>query len=594
MLQNNNMLEKLTKEQKKFLTAEGKVVVKACPGSGKTHTVAHKLLSYVNNWKDYHRGVAVLSFTNVASNEIYEKTRTIYGSVGNIGYPHFVGTVDSFIDEFIVLRYGHLHTVGKVRPRISLYDSWKIPYRYWRRECRSNGCVDSIEKFYYGIDGKFYKGNKLVDCELRKARMLPCQQYKRLLKEKDIIFQNETALFAYQLLKRFPNVAAAIAERFPIIIIDEVQDTSINQMAVFDLLSNAGVESIFLVGDPDQAIYEWRNANPECFIEKIEDSSWKTIELTGNFRSSQNICNVTSFFSASLNGISSNKAVGLWKDEKEKPILLLTKKNPESEIIDYFLDKCSAMGIEKSPQNIAILTRGRIHSDTDITGLWKSKEIELFANAAYEWQVGSRKKAYQEASKASYNMIFSEDVDEYIMKQKICEYTDEDLWKDYIIDILVNMPSIEIGIAKWVNEFMDSYCSISAKYNYTASPDKELQNVFKIKQRDSKIPCFKQIPLRKYFEKKEEDNYTRASIHGVKGESYDAVLIYIKSHSGNTIYPKLLMEGSLNQEMMRIAYVAMTRPRRLLMIAMPDTKGIETCERFSEKLWNYEHLEDNS
>ena len=40
------MKEQLTEEQKKFLTAEGKVVVKACPGSGKTYSVAHKLLSY--------------------------------------------------------------------------------------------------------------------------------------------------------------------------------------------------------------------------------------------------------------------------------------------------------------------------------------------------------------------------------------------------------------------------------------------------------------------------------------------------------------------------------------------------------------------
>lgn len=585
------MVEKMTEEQKKFLSAEGKVIVKACPGSGKTYTVAHKLLSYVDNWKDYHRGVAVLSFTNVASNEIYEKAQTIHGSLGKLGYPHFIGTVDSFIDEFIVLRYGHLHTVGKVRPRIALSDNWKIPYKYWRTECHKNGCVDCIEKFYYGIDGKFYKGNEQVTCDCRNARALPCQQYKRMLSDRDIVFQNETALFAYQLLKKYPSVAAAIAERFPIIIIDEAQDTSINQMAVFELLSNSGMESMFLVGDPDQAIYEWRNANPECFIRKLKDPKWKTLELAGNFRSSQNICNVTSFFSSSLEGKSSNKAIGDWKNENENPILLLTKKNSEDEIINYFLDKCSKMGIEISPKTVAVLTRGRIYSDTDITGLWKSKEIELFAKAAYEWKMGSRKKAYQEASKASYHMIFNEDVDEYIMKQKIHEYTDVDLWKDYVIDILADMPDIEIGIAEWADKFLVIYCSISAKHGYTISSEKAPKSVFMIKRSDKQTPHFKQIPLRKYFEKKKVDKYTRSSIHGVKGESYDAVLIHIRSRSGNTIYPKLLMQGNLDQEMMRIAYVAMTRPRRLLMIAMPDTKGINTCGRFSEEMWNYEELE---
>ena len=49
-------------------------------------------------------------------------------------------------------------------------------------------------------------------------------------------------------------VASAIAERFPVIIIDEAQDTSVNQMAVFDLLSKSGVKSMFLVGDADQSM----------------------------------------------------------------------------------------------------------------------------------------------------------------------------------------------------------------------------------------------------------------------------------------------------------------------------------------------------
>lgn len=53
------------------------------------------------------------------------------------------------------------------------------------------------------------------------------------------------------------------------------------------------------------------------------------------------------------------------------------------------------------------------------------------------------------------------------------------------------------------------------------------------------------------------------------------------------------MEGPLNQELMRLAYVAMTRPKRLLMLAMPDTKGIKNCGRFSEELWEYEVLESS-
>lgn len=411
-----------------------------------------------------------------------------------------------------------------------------------------------------------------------------------MLFNKGIIFQNEAAGFAYQILNKYPEIAKAVAQRFPIIIIDEVQDTSATQMAVFDLLAESGMKSMFLVGDPDQSIYEWRNANPECMIQKIEAPNWRKIGFTGNFRSSQNICNATSFFSASLMGKKQSIALGAYKDEAEKPVLLLTDESDEERVIDYFLDKCTKMGITISSENVAVLTRGRIYSETQIVDLWKSKEINSFAKAAYEWTFGSRRKTYREVSKAAFNLIFNKDVDEYTMVQIIREQTDEDTWKDFLINVLVDMPDVKIGLEEWVKTFSAVFDAVCTKYNYKISEDKNQKEIFKIKQRDKGSTEFKKIPLWKFFEKKTEDRYTRSSIHGVKGESYDAVLIYIASRKGSTITPKFLMEGNLGQELMRVAYVAMTRPRRLLMLAMPDTKEIRSCGRFSDTYWTYEDL----
>lgn len=584
-------MEELTREQTLFLESEGRVVVRACPGSGKTYSVATKLLSYLDNWEDYHQGVAVLSFTNVASEEIYKKAFFLNKSIGKLNYPHYIGTVDSFINEFIVLRYGYLMTHDKVRPLIALSDNWKNLFNYWRRECHTNGCVDNIDKFQWGIDKKFYKGKEEVKCQSRgKGKPIPCQQYKLMLWRKNVIFQNEVASFAYRLLKKYPMIAKAIIERFPVIIIDEAQDTSDEQMAVFDLLVEAGVKSMFLVGDPDQAIYEWRNANPECFTRKIEADSWKCVELTGNFRSSQHICNATSWFSATLQGQRVNEAVGDYKNEGQKPILLLTNGNTEAEVIDYFLQKCHSMKIEINSDKIAVLSRGRIHSDTDVKQLWQSKEMELVAKSAYEWKCGSRKKACNDMSKASFRILIGEEVDDYSMSKKIRDFTDEDNWKDFIIDVLSGLPDINIGIAEWVKQFVQLYSDILEKYKFRVEEGIDIKDIFKIKTRDSSNPNFKEIPLRNYFEKRTIGDYTRSSIHGVKGETYDAVLIYVKYKNGNTLTPKFLMEGDLENELMRIAYVAMTRPRRLLMIAMPENKNLKEYKRFPADKWDYEHI----
>ena len=120
----------LTEEQNNFLTAEGKVVLCACPGSGKTYVVAQKLLQYVKSWNRPHQGVAVLSFTNVASDEIEKQTKELMPGGFEIEYPHYVGTLDSFINNFIMLRFGYLMSNEVRRPTIAIKDIFTIPYSF--------------------------------------------------------------------------------------------------------------------------------------------------------------------------------------------------------------------------------------------------------------------------------------------------------------------------------------------------------------------------------------------------------------------------------------------------------------------------------
>lgn len=169
-------------------------------------------------------------------------------------------------------------------------------------------------------------------------------------------------------------------------------------------------------------------------------------------------------------------------------------------------------------------------------------------------------------------------------------YTDEDNWKDFIIDIFRGLPDINLGIAEWINQFTNLYSDILKRYNFHVAEGINIKDILKIKTRDKSNPEFRHIPLKNYFEKKTSGNYTRSSIHGVKGETYDAVLIYIKSKTGKTLTPKFLMEGDLEDELMRIAYVAMTRPRRLLMIAMPENKKLNEYQRFPVDKWDYEYI----
>lgn len=77
-------------------------------------------------------------------------------------------------------------------------------------------------------------------------------------------------------------------------------------------------------------------------------------------------------------------------------------------------------------------------------------------------------------------MIFNEDADEYVMSQKIRERTDENTWKDYVLDILIGMPDIETEIGEWVKSFSTVFCSACARYGYEISTDKKLKDIFKM------------------------------------------------------------------------------------------------------------------
>lgn len=101
---------KWTEDQCKIFDLEnfkkGKVIVKACPGSGKTLCVSERIIRFINEHEDNQSGLAILSFTNVAIDEISER----YEKETNekIVYPHFIGTIDSFINKYIFLPFGHL------------------------------------------------------------------------------------------------------------------------------------------------------------------------------------------------------------------------------------------------------------------------------------------------------------------------------------------------------------------------------------------------------------------------------------------------------------------------------------------------------
>ena len=107
----------------------------------------------------------------------------------------------------------------------------------------------------------------------------------------------ELALAAQRALgnaARPSDLLLALDRRIQHILVDEFQDTSRSQIRLLELLTSGWEpgdgRSLFLVGDPMQSIYRFRNADMSLFLrakhEGIGDIRCETLDLTRNFRSS--------------------------------------------------------------------------------------------------------------------------------------------------------------------------------------------------------------------------------------------------------------------------------------------------------------------
>ena len=130
-------------------------------------------------------------------------------------------------------------------------------------------------------------------------------------KEKNCIDFNDIEHFALKILLDENNnpteVAKKYKEKFEEIAIDEYQDSNLVQEAILTSISNGN--NIFMVGDVKQSIYKFRQARPELFLQKYDEYKNKEekaqednlkIQLFRNFRSRQNILNITNLVFESI------------------------------------------------------------------------------------------------------------------------------------------------------------------------------------------------------------------------------------------------------------------------------------------------------
>jgi len=567
----------LSEKQQNIVDANGKVVVKACPGSGKTYSVAARIADKLKKDNFTHQGIAAISFTNTAWKEINEKLTSDFDISTPLPYPHFVGTLDSFFNHYVFLPYGHLVMKCSRRPEIVGKHchnriEWSNPRKYNGKNCIY---IDPLEHFE---NVSFDKSGQLIPVSaLSVFNFSWMKQHKKdgtyIKKIQDILEvkneyilkgyanQSDANYFTLQIFKKYPLIAENIASRFPVFIIDEAQDTNDIQMDIIDSLVRNGLNEIMLVGDPNQAIFEWNNANSQLFKDKYDE--WTKITLDENRRSSQNICDCSNFFIGE--NISIPLEGGDIKAYSKIPEIIevdYSNADVQDDIIQPFLDECCKADIELD--KIAILYRSKSFQKyfesekIEFKDLpWETEAIYLrdIVQGKYLIDSGDIKQGFKlieqgflKAKKEQHH-IKREDI------QKIIDRIGYVKYKTLLFKFIDQLPNSDKILKEWLIEASP----IFKKYKIEVNIKKTKWNVH----------------LERLFATSNTSHpYYYGTIHSAKGCTFDAVLLLLSDKAGQSNFSTLLEKeyGKLTsgqKEEVRNVYVAITRPRKILNIAVP-------------------------
>lgn len=271
-------------DQRTFLSSAVSCEVQAVPGHGKTTLLVAKLALLSRCWTSRSQGVCVISHTNAAREEVEKKLTNHPAASTFLGYPHFIGTVTAFIDRYIALPY--LHGLGWHVQRIDDEVFAAVAGARWRTkpelvtyaQMHNRANLRAVEqefvpKLTLAADFECDADVPPLRLSVRHRRRQPrppspsgiaLEQLKaELVNDGYYRFCDLTAL-GCQAIDKCPSLVDRVRKRFPLVLLDEAQDTNGEQLKLLNRLFSTGV-AYQKLGDQNQTLYEDEDLAPNDY-----------------------------------------------------------------------------------------------------------------------------------------------------------------------------------------------------------------------------------------------------------------------------------------------------------------------------------------
>ena len=579
-------------------------MVLAGPGSGKTSVIVERTAYMINEGKIPASSILVVTFSRAAATEMKERFLKFVGQ--NRSEVTF-GTFHGIFYGILKAAY-HLSAANILSEEEKFSILREMTEKYGQEMAQEGDFIEEVAREISVVKGncispEHYYASCCSDEIFRDI----FHGYKQALKVKRKLDFDDMILYCYELFVQRKDILEAWQKKFQYILVDEFQDINQLQYDIVRMLAKPQ-NNLFIVGDDDQSIYQFRGAKPEIMLNFPKDYPGAAqVVLDKNYRSTEFIVKRSQCL-IHHNKKRYEKAIST-DNEKGAPVVIRGYKNPREEMRAVAEELREAEKNGCPYEEMALLFRTNLGCRTAVEELmeaqipfqmrdalpdlydhWIAKDLLTYLNLA----MGSRKRGEFLKIANRPNRYLSRDAFEEatVSFDALLEYYEEKDWMCQRIRKLeqdittlthlspfgaVNYIRYAIGYEQYVKEYAayrhlkeDDLISVLDELQEAAKSQKSIEGWF------AHIEEYQQKMKEKQKQRAESaEGVMVSTLHSVKGLEYDKVYL-LDVNEGVMPYQKAVLAEAIEEER-RMFYVGMTRARKELTLCYVE-------ERFEKKV----------
>jgi len=291
-----DLLAGLNPEQVSAVTApDGPTLVIAGPGSGKTRVLTHRIAWLIAEKGVPASSVLAVTFTNKAAREMRQRVEQLLTAEAAAGLT--MGTFHSFGVRMLRENPGLVADRLGILRNFTIYDDSDQQAIIKQAIANIGQDPKQLAPRRVGSRISAYKSSMMSPEQARDAAenfgdeimARAYAEYQRLLRKANAIDFDDLLILPLRLFEAEPRLLARYQERFQYILVDEYQDTNRVQYVLVEALAQRH-QNLFVVGDPDQSIYRWRQADIRNILDFQKSfHEAQRVDLEVNYRSTARI-----------------------------------------------------------------------------------------------------------------------------------------------------------------------------------------------------------------------------------------------------------------------------------------------------------------